>query len=343
VVIEQPRFRVALGGLNFNPFDKLAFSPDSQSIVMTSQQDGEIVMDAATGKHWSTYKPPDEILELASDALPPLKSRTFLGDAGSLTFTLDAKAVVVATAEHDIRRKVGRCDLVSGKFDWLFDCPRGKILAAQCRADGRWLVLHADGQHTLLTNLGTQKTVSRAKIALTPVDDSFTCAAISHDGSQAVVMTRTHLWLVSTTPWATAAALSEIQREDKLMDGFKAMACSPTAAIAVTYSETRKEKKGTIWDLSSGKAKEGKLDWCFNIMQLAFSPDGRWLAGATVDGSVILWEMAGGHRAALLKGLPSPEYPRALALSADRTMAALLTSRSELWVWELTPAKVDGH
>jgi WD40 repeat protein len=88
----------------------------------------------------------------------------------------------------------------------------------------------------------------------------------------------------------------------------------------------------TLWDPVSHGAR--RLPFATAVTSLAFSPDGRTLAGGAADGSVTLWDLAGGrpdtahvHRAAV-RGLAFDPAGRALVSTGDDGTVLSRTSES---------------
>ena len=77
-------------------------------------------------------------------------------------------------------------------------------------------------------------------------------------------------------------------------------AFSPDWALMASASRDRPELGITIWDVYTGKEIRSLPEQDASVLDLSFSPDGRWLASARVDGSVRLWDPKTGDELATL-------------------------------------------
>src|SRR5205085_9097091 len=95
-----------------------------------------------------------------------------------------------------------------------------------------------------------------------------------------------------------------------------------------------------LWDLTTGRARRALPGPPPGVRALAFSPDGRLLAGAGWDGSLRLWELGArrelrrltGHRLGVPAVAFTPDGRRLVSAGADGTAL----------VWDLAPAAGVG-
>lgn len=87
-------------------------------------------------------------------------------------------------------------------------------------------------------------------------------------------------------------------------------------------------KTGKTIEYFQPEAKKKTTDYDFRIMTVAFSPDGRFLAGGTTDGQILLWETATGkylrswrgHLTLITSVAFSPDGQQLLSASEDRSL-----------------------
>ncbi|MBD0370232.1 MAG: PD40 domain-containing protein [Pyrinomonadaceae bacterium] len=110
--------------------------------------------------------------------------------------------------------------------------------------------------------------------------------------------------------WDAQSTAGAPQRSVPLDGPVKAVAASSDGTVAAATD------KGTIkrWDVASGSAKRD-ISRSGAVLALAFSPDGKLLAGGTADATVVLWKTETGAQDKTLRG-PKAEV-NAVAFSPD--------------------------
>lgn len=158
--------------------------------------------------------------------------------------------------------------------------PDGKLIAS-ASLDGSVKIWDAASpQSTLLKDF-----------LVNPLADSYgaTAVAFSPDGKLlAAADGEGQIILWDTNSWAETARLSNAHR-----NAIWGLAFSPDGSILATAGDDRVLK---TWNLDLSPAAELPAFHRGSIQALAFSPDGTRIATAALDGSAIIWDVAGGER-----------------------------------------------
>jgi WD40 repeat protein len=88
-----------------------------------------------------------------------------------------------------------------------------------------------------------------------------------------------------------------------------------------------------LWDAHSGQKL---LTFRGGGARFAFSPDGKWLASASLEGKTVkVWDAQTGQELLCFKGLDTTV--RSLAFSADGKRLAGGANKGTVWIWDATP------
>ncbi|MFD0266453.1 AAA family ATPase [Streptomyces sp. NPDC127106] len=166
--------------------------------------------------------------------------------------------------------------------------------------------------------------------------------------------------------WDTADPARPKRLGSPLPGSFNALVFSPDGRTLATTDNRQENAVTTLWDLSDPArptARGGPLTWfgqAVDIRIVAFTPDGRYLAGATsgsgntaVERSVLLWDLTKPDRPQPLAGAQISErgFVTSLAFSPDGRLMATGTADGVLRLWNtadpargITPAgELHGH
>jgi WD40 repeat protein len=286
----------------------VAISPNGKTLAAASEDKTISLWDLATGKYIGN-------LAGHTDRVPALvwhPSGKFLVSAG---WDATARIWDAATLQPVI----------------LFNSHATQVNAIAFSRDGRWLA-SADSASTIhVWDFDARKTVHKLKVnegEIRALDFSADGQYLACNGDRMV-----HLWSPQTGksygdlgPRATAKTTVSLQADRLLTNG---------GGGAVR-----------IWN-STSRQLATSLDSAEPIHGLAFSPDGKWIAGG-VGNKIRLWDAAGKH----LVDWDGPDAPvTTLAFSPDGTTLASGSSNDvSVWIWRvadgeailLIPDALDG-
>jgi WD40 repeat protein len=103
-------------------------------------------------------------------------------------------------------------------------------------------------------------------------------------------------------------------------------------AMAGMWGDPIQAGFATVWDISDGFRVAHLLPHKLEIRTVSFSPDGRYLATASNDGTAGLWEVSSGHQ---LASLAHKEAVHAVAFSHDGNYLATASWDGTAGIWEV--------
>ncbi|MBA4066138.1 MAG: hypothetical protein C0501_20955 [Isosphaera sp.] len=245
-----------------------------------------------------------------------------------LAFTPDGRRLVVRLKAN----RVAVVDRSSGTVGPGPALPPEKALALS--ADGRTVLLgRADGR---VERYDTASGAARGGFdAPDAVGAGYAVWGLSADGRTAAVGYHTAKGPTGVRVWTEAGPnhpavpLTRAARAVALSDDGK------RAAWAVDQAGPRPVHTLTVWDVTAGRVVTTILVPARPLRELAFTPDGRRLAGATDHGAVYVWEADGGQWVAG-RG-PDDGWARpvtALAFSPDGKRLAAGRSDGRVYLWD---------
>jgi WD40 repeat protein len=193
--------------------------------------------------------------------------------------------------------------------------------------DGKLLAAATDEEHA---NVKVWELESGQQVFASPKQDGPAMAlAFAPDSSTLAISigNRVQLWDVARREWRLSMGPGPVH----------CLAFAPDGSLAGGTDGG----VGIIWDPSTGAAKRFLPGHAGRISGVAFSPDGKTVATASLDRKVILWRAASGQRLLDLEGHTGPVH--CLAFSPDGTILATggqaATGRGELFLWDAPPVR----
>lgn len=240
------------------PRGPVTFSPDGKTLATGGEENSIILWDTSTWKQ-------KMILRGHTDTVY------------SFAFSPDRKTLVSGGADQSLIL----WDAAAGTKRWRVDGIEGGASELAFSPDGKTLAHSADGSptHVIFRDPTT------GDIQGTLGDDFYALFRLVYcpDGKYlAVVSFSSMVAIYSTSDYTYSNG----------PDGGTDAAFSPDGTIGASGSVDIYSKNVYLWDPSSGKLYATLPGHTSLVIGVAFSPDGKTLASASLDGTILLWDLA---------------------------------------------------
>jgi WD40 repeat protein len=192
------------------------------------------------------------------------------GDAVyDIAFSPDGR--VMASGSYDRTAKLW--DLTDRKVFATLGDHEDQVFRVQFSPDGKSLATCGGDGKTIVWDVATQQ----SRMVLTGHGDPMIDVAFSADGSLlATAGSHIQLWKDGQQLWETPH--SQLFFAVAFAPDQKSLACGTKDQIRYC-------------DVATGQSKVSPIDQTGMVYQLAYSPDGNWLASASSDGKLTLWDV----------------------------------------------------
>jgi len=242
-----------------------------------------------------------------------------------------AVSVKVGTPEGGPIGRIRRWDLETGDELPVLDPNTSRIHGLAYSPDGKFLASTAWDETLTIWDL------ERNEQKKLPPGFALESVAFSPKGDLLASCSKRGLRIWDVMTW-------EVRHEITERTGGLAVAFSPDGGT-VAVNETEDCKDGTryrvrLYDAASGEPRTVTPDHPFWMKRLAFSPDGRILAGCGAGTDVFLWDAATGETLQTIKA--HSYWVFGLAFSPDGQTLATASVDASMKIWDLGTGKGDG-
>ena len=337
-----------------------AYSPDGTQLATIDKNGTVIIWNASNG---------GEMLRLPGTTEPNEFVTT-----KRLTFSPDGKALFAAD-----RNLVKAYDMASGKLLKTLDGHQTDVTALAISADGRLAASGALDGSAIIWDLASSKALFHIPAHAQPIEN----LTFSPDGKWLVTSgddAAVRVWDtgsgtlanetmdfsgvvigVTFSPDGHRLALSDgtihvwqirVERANGQTTFSHQELFTIPGAFSDTFSPDGSQLAGTrgnvvnIWETATGRellTLPGHTDW---VMGLAFNPDGKQLASASLDGTVKVWSLLNGAETVVVAG-PVASFGTRVAFSPDGSVFATNGGDGSVTLWDAKSGEarriLQGH
>jgi WD40 repeat protein len=312
--------------LNESHVNSVAFSPDGKTLAASG---------GSQIKLW--------------DAMTGLQLRSFEEESGalvlSLAFSPDGKLLASGNSSFSgVKTKINLWDISTSQQIRSFSGQTSDVQAIVFRADGKTLASRSSDRTVKLWDVTTGRELHTFASA-----DDVSAIALSPDGQMFASGTRDGR--VELLALATGVKLRALQGRNAIIFSLAFEPGGKTLAVAGMATEVKNNTLDTIgggeinlWDVATGTPLRALKRHVSGVEAIAFSPDGRLLASACLDGTVKLWDLATGVQLRSFRGhadhtimFTLSDY--SLVFSPDSKTLASASLGETVNLWDITTGK----
>lgn len=289
-----------------------AFTPDGDHVVVAGTDVPAVVWDLATATPDETLGRDVSIIDFDVSPAWAVEVSPDGGLVATISYASSRRVHVWDRESYEDSTTVEEDSMRFTRAAWSPDGDWLALVGEDDRAVGRIIIRDRDRVTTELEGaLGTRRT---RDVAFTP-DGLLVTVRAREDGSDAAV----EIWDLDRREIVT----------EFLLAGERVAADPTSARIAVAHGAAG---GASVWDTATGEQVVDLAGYAAEVHDIAFSPDGQWIATAGQDGTVRLWAADTGLERLVLEGHDGPVWSVAFSPTGDRLVS---TGPGVARVWAL--------